>query len=83
MDIIDQPDAYDNNGREVRILEAVKALDLNSPDLTFGRGLTRSRTWRVTGVSKDDLSKVADAVWAIVPSAVVYPGSGEIEWQNL
>lgn len=84
MDIIDQPNPFVNNGRELRIAAAVGALKLEgSPDIALAKGLTRTRSWRVTGISKCDLHTVATAVHAIVPSAVVYPDVGEIEWQNL
>lgn len=84
MIIDDKPNPFVNNGRELRIVAAVEALTLEgSPDIALAQGLTRSRSWRVTGISKCDLATVAAVVHAIVPSAVVYPDAGEIEWQNL
>lgn len=83
MDILDMPRYDDNNGRELRVLAAVQGLTgLTRQPLSFGRGLQRSRTWRISGIAEADIAAVTAAVWAIVPSATFYPKTREMEWHN-
>lgn len=84
MDILDMPKAYDNAGRELRVLAAVQGLTgLTRQPISFGRGLQRTRTWRISGIAEADIAAVTAAVWAIVPSATFYPKTCEMEWHNL
>ncbi|NBR63278.1 MAG: hypothetical protein EBT77_03020, partial [Verrucomicrobia bacterium] len=48
--ILDQPQSYDNNGRECRILAALQELPL-ARTVSFSRGMNRMQTWRISAAS--------------------------------
>ena len=86
--VCDQPQAWDNNGREQRILAALRELPLAVSDLCFSRALDRMNKWRIVGaeVSPDrdgDLAAIVSLPKANGCNFVATFGEGiDIEWNN-
>lgn len=81
--VLDQPQSYDNNGRECRILAALQELPL-ARTVSFGRGMNRMQTWRISGIAPQDMEAVK-ALLAIPAHRVFYleVHGEEVEWRNL
>ena len=80
--VFDMPTKWDNNGRELRILEGLAALTLTRPVWGFSRGLDRARRWRIIDVAAEDMEAVLAYVRASgAADAKVYGST--VEWLNL
>lgn len=79
--VLDQPTKWDNNGRELRILEGLAALPLTRAPWGFSRGLCRASRWRIMGIANEDITTVLDWVNSHACEAEVHGST--IEWRNL
>ena len=81
MHILDQPTKWDNNGRELRIIEGLQKLSLTRAPWGFSRGLDRARRWRIISIATEDLDTVLNFVRSSgAPDAKVYDNT--VEWFN-